>query len=153
MKGQVLGGQCGDIAGHSSKWPRYCCLCLQGQPGAVSLRKGWWRVPPYLEAKVPSLLLYLWDSSGSSSKRADLGKATLGNKISRLVNLPFRGSGETQVARCHILHVAQEGPRGSHGGTLPASHHSRIRCPAAKSLWQEPVGHIKGPAPATSSPL
>lgn len=148
MKGQVLGGQCGDTTGHSSKWPRYRCLCLQGQPGAASLRKGWWRprCPAYF-------CLYLWDSSGSSSKRAGLGKATLGNKISRLVNLPFRGSGETQVARCHILHVAQEGPRGSHGGTLPASHHSRNRCPGAKSLWQEPVGHIKGPAPATSSPL
>lgn len=88
--------------------PGYLCLCLQGQPGAASLRKDWWRVPPYLEAKVPSLLLYLWVSSGS--KRAGLGKATLGNRINRLVNPPFRGSGETQAARCHLLHVAQESP-------------------------------------------
>lgn len=80
----------------------------KGQPGAASLRKGWLRVPPYLEAQVPSLLLYLWDGSGSGSQ--GLGKATLGNRINRLVNLPFRGSGETQAARCHLLHVVQEGP-------------------------------------------
>lgn len=54
-------------------------------------------------------------------KRAGLGEDTLETtRIIRLFDFPCRGSGETQAATFHFLHVVQEGPRSSHGGAFLA---------------------------------